>query len=137
MEKEIRTVLSDIRGMLVRYEYAIPWIKQLKENGYQVLVLSNFAEKSLRDCWHELDFLPHVDGGILSFRDKVIKPDPAIYELLLERYQLKASECVFIDDLQKNVDAAKAQGFYGIQFKNQAQAVRELEALGVICKGSC
>ena len=78
-----------------------------------------------------LEFLEYVDGGILSYRDGVIKPDPAIYRLLLDRYSLNPEECVFLDDIQKNLDAAKAFGIHTILFRSMEQAREELRALGV------
>ena len=68
--QEIRRVLADLGGMVRRWDYAIPWIRELKEKGYQVLVLSNFSQKALRECWNALDFLPYVDGGILAYIGK-------------------------------------------------------------------
>lgn len=131
IERELRTVFHNMNGLLVRYDYAIPWIKELKDSNYQVLVLSNFARKAGKDCADALDFLAYVDGGILSYQEKVIKPEPAIYELLLNRYHLKAKECVFLDDTEKNLTAAARFGIHTIHFINQAQAIEELEKLGV------
>ncbi len=131
IEKELRETLDNINGMLVRYDYAIPWIQELKEKGYRVLVLSNFAHKAYEDCKDVLDFLDYVDGGILSFRDKVVKPEPEIYRLLLERYDLKAEECVFLDDTEKNLQPAEAMGMRTIHFRNKEQAVEELRGMGV------
>lgn len=131
IEKELRESLADISGMLVRYDYAIPWIKALKENGYRVLVLSNFSHKAVVDCEEVLDFLPLTDGGILSYKDHVIKPQPEIYELLLKRYQLTPCECVFLDDLEANIEGAKKAGIWGIVFKDEMQAKEELRGMGV------
>ena len=83
------------------------------------------------DCADSLDFIPYTDGGILSYRDRVIKPGKEIYELLLSRYGLKAEECVFLDDTAENVEAARQLGFAGIVFRTKEQAEEELEALGV------
>lgn len=132
IEPEIRRALNDFHGLVTRYDYAIPWIKELKEKGIRVLVLSNFSDKALRECWHALDFLPYVDGGILSFQDKLIKPMPEIYHLILDRYHLKAEECVFLDDVQHNVDGAKSVGLHAFRFESQAQAQEELKKLGVV-----
>lgn len=131
IEKELRESLADIQNMLTGYDYAIPWVKDLKSKGYQVLVLSNFSHKAYVQCAKALGFLEYVDGGILSFREHLIKPDAAIYELLIERYQLMPSECVFIDDLSQNVEAAKKCGLHSFVFRNQAQAIEELKTLGV------
>lgn len=131
IEKEIRESLADISGMLVRCDYAIPWIKSLKENGYKVFVLSNFSQKAVEDCAHALDFLPLTDGGILSYKDHYIKPQPEIYELLLSRYQLVPEECVFMDDLEENIKGAANAGIRTILFRNEKQAKEELRGMGV------
>ena len=129
MEAWIHKALDNTHGIVTKRDYAIPWISRLKEQGLRVLVLSNFGEKIIEDCPDAMDFLPYIDGGILSYKDHVIKPSPEIYELLLSRYELVPEECVFIDDLQENVDAAKAHGIQGIVFKSYEQAVSELNGL--------
>lgn len=132
IETEIRKALDDFHGLVTKYDYAIPWVKELKAEGFQILVLSNFSQKALRECWHGLDFLPYVDGGILSFQDKLIKPMPEIYHLILDRYHLTPGECVFMDDTQPNVDAARAIGIHAFRFENQRRLGRNLRnwALG-------
>ena len=112
-----------------RYGYAIPWIEELKAKGYQFLVLSNFSRKVLRECWSDLDFLMYVDGGILSCQDKLIKPMPEIYSLILSRYHLKPEECVFMDDILENVEAARRAGINAFVFENQEQAKQIVQTL--------
>lgn len=129
VEKELRETLADFSGLLTRYDYAIPWIEELRERGYQVLYLSNFSEKALRECSAVLDFVPHTDGGIFSCKERLTKPDPAIYRLLLTRYGLLPEECVFLDDTPRNINAAEALGIHGIIFQSLSQAKSELEAL--------
>ena len=131
IEKDIRRVLDNVDTIVVHNDYAIPWIMALKEKGYRTLYLSNFSRKARVECAQALDFLPYLDGGILSYQEKVIKPMPEIYELLIERYQLVPEECVFLDDTLVNLEAAGKFGIHTIQFKNQAQAIEELRALGV------
>lgn len=129
--ENIRRVLANVRTMVVRNDYAIPWIRDLKGKGYRVLYLSNFGEKAAADCAEALDFMPYTDGGILSYREKLIKPMPEIYELLIRRFDLTPEECVFLDDTQINLDAAGKFGIHTIRFQSQAQAVEELRRLGV------
>ena len=131
IEADIRRCLANAKGMVIRNEYAIPWIKELRQKGYQVLYLSNFGAKPERDCAEALDFLPYMDGGILSHREKVIKPMPEIYEILINRYHLTPEECVFLDDTERNLTAAAAFGIHTIHFENQKQAIEELKKLGV------
>ena len=131
IEKELHQAYDNIKGLVTPRSYAIPWIQELKAKGYGVYYLSNFSYKAYVECAEALDFLPYTDGGILSYLDKVIKPEKEIYDLLLSRYELKAEECVFLDDTLKNVEAARMYGFYGICFKTKEQAEEELKALGV------
>ncbi len=127
----LHRAFDNVTGMVTLREYACPWVRELKAKGYGVYYLSNFSGKVRRECADSLAFLPLTDGGILSYQDKVIKPDREIYELLLSRFGLKAEECVFLDDTLKNIEAAKALGFYGIWFQSKEQAEEELQALGV------
>lgn len=131
IEQEIRRVLKNVGTMIKRHEYAIPWIHDLKQKGYRVLYLSNFSEAAETDCAHALDFIPHMDGGILSYQDKVIKPMPEIYQLLIDRYELVPEECVFMDDTVANLVGAEKFGIHTIHFQNQEQAIAELKELGV------
>ena len=129
IEKEIQEVFSDIRGMIKRYDYALPWVRELKERGYGIYVISNFARRAHEQCIDALDFLKEVDGGILSYQVKMIKPSPEIYQLLCSKYDLAAKECVFIDDTVKNVEAAIKEGMKGIIFHSLEQTKGELEKI--------
>ncbi len=131
IEREIRLTLKDVGAMVRRNDYAIPWIKELQGKGYRCLYLSNFSEKARKECAASMDFLPYMDGGILSYQDKVIKPMPEIYQLLIDRYQLVPEECVFMDDTLRNLEGTEKFGIHTIHFKNQAQAIEELRKLGV------
>ena len=131
LEQELHLVFDDINGMVTPRDYAIPWLKELKEKGFCVYYLSNFSQKAEVECSECLSFLPYMDGGILSYKEKLIKPDPAIYTLLLERYGLGAEESVFLDDTLVNVQAAEELGIHGIWFQTKEQAEEELRKLGV------
>ena len=131
IEQDIRKVLANVKTMVVRNDYAISWIQDLKSKGYRVLYLSNFSERAETDCAEALDFIPYMDGGILSYKEKIIKPMPEIYQLLIDRYDLIPEECVFMDDTLKNLEGAEKFGIHTIHFQNQAQAIEELRKLGV------
>ena len=70
-----------------------------------------------------------MDGGLLSWNVKLIKPDPTFYQLLLDRYSLIPEESVFVDDLPANVEAGKKLGIHGIVFETPGQVWKDLEAL--------
>lgn len=129
IEKELRDTFDNIHDMVRKREYAIPWLQELKKEGKRVYYLSNFSRKAHVECKDALDFIPFMDGGILSYQEGVIKPDPAIYLLLMERYQLKANECLFLDDMPRNVEAAKAVGMNAIVFVDKDQAQRDMRAI--------
>jgi len=129
LESLIRAVLSSYSGMIGLYDYTISWIRELKEKGYNIYYLSNMPEIAMRDCAQELNFLEETVGGILSYREKMVKPDPAIYRLMMERYGLKAEECVFLDDSEKNIKSACDLGMQGVLFQNKGQACEELRRL--------
>ncbi|MBQ4401784.1 MAG: HAD-IA family hydrolase, partial [Synergistaceae bacterium] len=105
------------------------WLKSLKSRGYRLLYLSNYSRYVMNCNPDVLDFLPLMDGGIFSCDVKLIKPDRRIYEALAEKYSLKPSECVFIDDLERNVKAGRDFGFQAIQFGTLSQTQRDLEKL--------
>lgn len=128
---EIHTAYDNIQGMLVKRDIAIPWIQAIKKAGYNVYYLSNFSEKANKECQDALDFLDYMDGGIMSFRELVGKPDAEIYNRLAQRFNLIPEECVFIDDSEENVSAAKRLGFKGIVYKTYDEAMTELIKLGV------
>ena len=131
IEPEIRRAFADYRDIVLPTDYAIPWIKELKAKGYGVYYLSNCSRMVEVECEEAMAFLPYTDGGILSYKDKLIKPDEAIYLLFLERFGLKAEETVFLDDTYPNIEAARRLGIHGIWFENKEQAVEELKKLGV------
>lgn len=131
IETEIREICGNIKGMLTRKDYAIPWIRQLKEKGYKVLYLSNFSRKAEIECAETLDFIPYMDGGIMSYKYHLIKPQPEIYRTLLKEYGLVAEECVFMDDRKDNCEAAEKLGIHTIVFTSKEDAESQLIRLGV------
>lgn len=131
LEKEIKEVMKNTKGIIRLREYTIPWIREMKKKGYQILVLSNFSEKAEKECAEDMVFMKEIDGGILSYQEKMVKPMPAIYWTLLEKYGLNPEECVFIDDMPENVAAAEKAGIHGILFKDWMQAKESLLQLGI------
>lgn len=127
IEKEIRMFFKNLKGVIHSFDYTNGWIDDLKRDGYQVYYLSNFSEKVYREAREELQFLDKTDGGILSYTEKIIKPEKEIYEKLIERYHLVPENCVFFDDKPENVQGAINSGIHGIVFTNQIEAIKKLE----------
>lgn len=128
-EQEIRLLFSKTELLVEEYTYSYDWIKSLKEQGYSVYLLSNYGKTSFEAARDHgrLSFLPLVDGGVISYEVKIVKPEPGIYEALLAKYRLKAEESVFLDDRAENIAAAEQLGFHGIVVESFEQAKEELK----------
>lgn len=128
-ESELRRVFANVGDTLKKRPGSHEWLKEMKSRGYGLLYLSNYSHYVMKQNPDVLDFLPLLDGGIFSCDVKLIKPDRRIYELIAEKYNLIPSECVFIDDLERNVQAGRNFGFHGIQCVTMKQAQRDLNKL--------
>ena len=131
IESELRLAYSSVAGMLTIRDYAITLVRQLKEAGYGVYFLSNYSRKAYDECGESLAFMPYMDGGLVSFKAGKTKPDPQMYQLFLEKYGLRAENCIFVDDTAENVEAAKQLGFAGIVFTSYESLLQEFERSGV------
>lgn len=131
IEKEIHLAFDSISGIMGEYDYSVAWIEALKEAGYGVYCITNFTPSGYQQCYDKISFIERMDGRVFSFQEGHVKPEPEIYKVLLERYNLKAEECVFIDDTEVNVRGAEALGFKGIVFMGYNDAIQKLAALGV------
>lgn len=131
-EQEIRLFWNNIEKAIYQYDYSKKWIGALKEKGYHVYILSNYAGHTYEKTTKALSFLEDVDGAVFSFQVHQIKPEPEIYRSLLDKFHLEPTECVFLDDRQENLDAAKKQGINGILFCTYGEAVQQLEEYGVV-----
>ena len=130
-EAQIRQAYENLSGCVWNLPYTVPWLQELKAEGFRIYALSNWPKHVYDLRGARLDFLELMDGYILSFREHVIKPDPEIYRRLLERYDIRPEKAVFLDDTLKNVEGAERLGIRGIHFRNLGQAKEELEKLGV------
>lgn len=96
-------------------ENMIPVVKRLKENGYKLYLLSN-AGINFYNYRDKIPVLSLLDGEFISADWHLLKPEHEIYEKFLETFALNASECIFIDDVQANIDGAAECGIDGICF---------------------
>lgn len=112
LETECATVFSGLTDFAKELPYARPLIMELKEAGYQVLLLSNYGQTLFGYLCETASFLDCVDGMVISYREKFVKPQQQIYQILLERYHLKPEETLFIDDKKANIIAARDLGLH-------------------------
>lgn len=90
-------------------------IRELSGRGFKLYCLSNMSVE-FYDYLKTREVFRYFDGQIISALERMVKPNREIYELLLNRFHLRAEECLFIDDLQANVDAAKELGIQAVRF---------------------
>jgi 2-haloacid dehalogenase len=106
--------------------------KQLKETGrYKFYALTNWSAELFPIALERYDFLQWFDGRVVSGEEKMRKPFPQFYHLLLDRYRLNADEVLFIDDNLRNVKAAEELGIRSIRFQSPAQLHEDLKKLGI------
>jgi 2-haloacid dehalogenase len=111
---------------------------ELKEAGTPLYALTNWSHETFPLARERFEFLSWFDGIVVSGQEKLVKPDPQIYRVLVERHGLRPEEIVYIDDNPRNAAAATALGMHGIHFTGPAALRRELTALGLLApKGSC
>ncbi|QAT49732.1 HAD family phosphatase [Caproiciproducens sp. NJN-50] len=113
-----RCVLDPVPGMP-------ELVDRIRQNGYRLYLLSNVSLRFLR-FYGEVAMFRHFDGFLISAEEKLVKPDPAIYRRLCEKFELLPSECLFIDDMQENIDEAVRQGFQGHRFAGAEELERFL-----------
>lgn len=126
-ENEIQLVYDRIAEVIDLMPYAKEWVQELKERGYHLYILSNYAEYTYQRTCDKMEFLPYMDGTLFSYADKMGKPDREIYQCLCDRFHLIPEETVFLDDREENIEGARKLGIHGIVFKNEFQAKKELE----------
>jgi 2-haloacid dehalogenase len=100
----------------------------LKRAGFAVYGLSNWSAETFRRIRHQYPFMDLLDEIVLSGEVQIVKPDPRIYTVLLERIERSAADCLFIDDSEANIAVAEELGFQTIRFTSPEQLAHELIA---------
>lgn len=126
---QIERFFRERSALVQEYDYAEALIRGLKERGFCVYLLSNYAGDLYEYAKEHFRFVPLADGGIISYQVHQVKPEPEIYQALLEKYGLKPEECVFLDDLEQNLAGAQKLGIRTILFRDYDSAMEQLEAL--------
>ncbi len=130
-EPQIRRFWAHVGDTISCYPYAHDWVQGWRDKGYGCYILSNYARRTYEMTREQLSFEKRMNGALYSFQVQQVKPEPEIYQTLLSRFQLLAEECVFLDDNEKNVIAARQLGIQAILFTTREAADEALAALGV------
>ncbi|MFA6408628.1 MAG: HAD family phosphatase [Gammaproteobacteria bacterium] len=107
-------------------------LKELKQNKINLYALTNWSCETFHHAKSRFAFLEDFLDIVVSGEEKVIKPDPEIYKILLNRNGLKAGETVFIDDRLVNVKGAEDIGMHGLHFTSPENLSLELKKLNLI-----
>ena len=99
-------------------------IEELKSKGYGIYLLSN-ASLRQHEYWPRIEASRFFDGTLISADEGVVKPQPEIYRLILDRFSLKAEECFFIDDVPANIEGAFYCGIPGAVFHDDVALLRQ------------
>ena len=128
---EVQEVLENWTSILRIRRRMVELVRRLKNHGYCVYYLSNLPEDILPLLMRRgLDGV--FDGGVASCDVHINKPDPRIYQCLLDKYGLTAGECIFIDDSRANVQTAFQLGMNSIQMRDSVDTlVRSLATCNV------
>ena len=114
-EKEIKLYYPNHGNMVGGFfQKTVDVFYKIKELNYPCFVLSNWSAETYEGMEEKYPFLKDFDGKIISGRDFLIKPDPAIYELAISRFNLIPEETLFIDDRLDNIEAAQNLNFQTI-----------------------
>lgn len=122
LELSIKKLMYHWTEFVIPLKDNVAYIKDLKQLGYNVYILSNIPEDDTKYL-RSLGVFDNIDGGVFSYEYKKIKPDPEIFNILLEKYNLKASECLFLDDRKENVESASNLGFETIEVKDSSKVI--------------
>ncbi len=126
VEAQIRQAFEQIGNCVTRRDWAIQLLESIRDRGYKLYYLSNMSEHVKNSDPEAFDFVSHMDGGVWSCDVHLIKPDPAIYFSLMDKYDLVPEECLFIDDHVENVAAARRLGMKAIRFDSLEQLGSDL-----------
>lgn len=119
------TVLGPIDG-------SVAILQELQARGTPLYAITNFNQDKFRETLQRFPFLAAFRDIVVSGDERLLKPDAAIYRVLLQRNGLDAASCVFIDDSVKNVKGAEAVGMKAIHFTTPAALRSELVGMGLL-----
>lgn len=130
--KFIRLVMDNWYQLLTPIEGTVEILRELKNEGYKNYVLSNYQLLAFQNVTKKYDFFRCFDGGIISYQEKLLKPEKDIYEKLIKKYNINPRESIFIDDTKENLEGAKLLGIKTILFTDPIDLRKKLAEYNVL-----
>ena len=107
-------------------------LERLSRQDVPLYAITNYSAEKWRETRARFPFFAHFRDIVVSADEKMVKPDGAIYRLCLQRNDLKPEDCIFIDDVPRNVAAANSVGIDAILFENPEKLAEDLTSRGVL-----
>ena len=126
---EIGLIMGKLNQLPKPMEQTLNLLPKLKNAGNKLYYLSNYPREMSCYIRNKYSFFECFEGGVFSWEVRLLKPNPMIYQFLLEKYSLKAHECIFFDDAQENVAAANEVGINGVLFTGAESAAAYLRGI--------
>lgn len=125
-KQEIALIFNKRTAIMFSLDDTIKILPGLKEEGYMLYYLSNFPADIFDEVKRGYTLFEYFDGGIISADVHFSKPDPAIFNVFLEKYDLLTYECFYIDDIEENVIVAESIGMTGFFTAGSTDISKEL-----------
>lgn len=127
-----------IRAWRARWHETVPHalpanaavLSDARQAGIPCYAITNFAADTFLEAQERFAFLKSFDGIVVSAHERLLKPDPAIFEVFLSRYDQRAENCLFIDDSARNIATARDMGFATVHVTPGTDLRREVAAHG-------
>jgi 2-haloacid dehalogenase len=113
-------------------EGTVAILRELRDIGTPLYALTNWSHETFPIALKRFEFLDWFRGIVVSGQEKLVKPDPRIYQLLMERHGLQPEDIAYVDDNLRNAEAATALGMHGIHFIGPTALRKELTLLGLL-----
>lgn len=130
--QEIRQVYENAKNCIHARDYAVPFVRQCREKGYRTYILSNYSRYLFHETKCEMPFREYMDGEIFSFQTGQIKPQPGIYQALLDKYAICPDRALFLDDRPENLEGAAAFGIHTLLFDSYEKALDDLRRMNIL-----
>jgi epoxide hydrolase-like predicted phosphatase len=128
---QVRAVIDAVPAELEPMADTVALLRRVHRAGHRLFYLSNMPAPFADHLERSHDFMACFEAGVFSARVGLVKPEPAIFALALQRFGLSPHEAIFLDDHGPNIATAAALGLGTVHFSGAAQASRDLVALGV------
>jgi len=107
-------------------------LADLKARGVPLFALTNWSSETFHHAERRFEFIGWFNDVLVSGREKMIKPDPQIFRLMMDRFGIAPGTAVYIDDVPRNVAAGEAAGMKGLLFIDPPKLRKDLEALNLL-----